>query len=159
MELNDAVKVLGQIPIFTKLEPTKLKLLAFASDYLSFESGETLFQAGDQSDGVYLIDDGEAEIVVVEGGHEIIIATYGKHQLIGEMAVIRNSPRTAMVRAKGALKALRVNGDLFLKVVTQNPDTALRVMQVLCHKIVTSMESYEQLEARLREAEERLKTS
>ena len=155
MELNDAVKVLGKIPIFTKLDPTKLKLLAFASDYLSFESGETLFRAGDQSDGVYLIDEGQTEVVVEEGGREIVIATHGKHQLIGEMAVIRNSPRSATVRAKGALKALRVNGDLFLKLVTQNPDTALRVMQVLCDKIVTSMESHEKLEARLRDAEGR----
>lgn len=159
MELNEAVKVLGKIPIFAKLEPAKLKLLAFASDYLTFENGETLFRAGERSDGVYLIDDGEAEVIVEEGGREIIVATHGKHKLIGEMAVIRNSSRAAMVRAKGTLKALRVNDDLFLKLVTQNPDTALRVMQLLCYNIVASMESYEKLEARLREAESRLKAT
>ena len=40
MDYGDAVKVLRGIPLFAKLDPAKLKLVAFASDYLTFEDGE-----------------------------------------------------------------------------------------------------------------------
>lgn len=153
MELDEAVRVLRTIPVFAKLEAAKLKLLAFASDRLTFEDGEALFRAGERPDGVYLIEEGEAEVVAEVGDREIIVATLGKHQLLGEMAVIRNEARSATVRARGRLKALRVNADFFLKLVTENPDTALKVMRALCDKLVLAMETHAELEDKVRALE------
>lgn len=150
MEYGEAVRVLRGIPLFATLDPAKLKLLAFASDYQTVEDGEALFQAGDPADSVYLIDQGEAEVVVTQDDHEIRVAVLTRHEMFGEMAIFRASPRTATVRAKGRLGVLRIDGKMFLQMVTENPATALGVMRALSDKLMRAMESYEEMEARVR---------
>ncbi len=150
MDYGDSVKVLRGIPLFAKLDPAKLKLVAFASDYLTFEDGEALFQVGEPADCAYLIEDGEAEVVAEVEGRDVIVSVLGKNQMFGEMALFLNSPRTATVRAKGPLGVLRIEADMFLGLVTENPDTALGVMRALSDKLTRAMESYEELDGKVR---------
>lgn len=150
MEFSDAVQVLRGTPIFSKLDPARLKLLAFASQYLTFEEGEALFHVGESSDGAYLIDEGEVSILAEKDGHEVCVAVLGRHDLFGEMAILRNAPRVATVRAKGRLGVLRIDGDMFLRMVTEDPHVALAVMRILCDKIANTLESFEEMEEKVR---------
>ena len=150
MEFSDAVQVLRGTPIFSRLDPARLKLIAFASQYLTFEDGEALFHVGEASDGAYLIDEGEVSILAEKDGHEVPVAVLGRHDLFGEMAILRNSPRVATVRARGRLGVLRINGDMFLGMVTEDPDVALAVMRILCDKIANTLESFEELDEKVR---------
>ena len=50
MSIKEEVEVLRNIPLFSKIEPAKLKLLAFTSERMTFESGQTLFQKGEPGD-------------------------------------------------------------------------------------------------------------
>ena len=68
------------------------------------------------------------------------------------MAVICNLPRTATVCARGPLKVLKIEGDVFLRLVTGNPDAALGVMRVLAERLMRFTEQYEQLKRGLRDA-------
>ena len=150
MDFGEAVQVLRSVPIFSKLDSSKLKLLAFASDYLTFEDGEVLFLEGEPADSAYLIDEGEVLICIGEAEREVVIGTLGHHELFGEMAIFRNSPRVATIRAKGAVKVLQIEGDMFLRLVTENPDTALGVMQMLSDKIARTTERFEVVEEQAR---------
>lgn len=150
MDYLDAVKVLRCIPMFASLDPSKLKLLAFASEYLTFEDGETLFHIGDPADSVYLIEDGEAGAYGEKNGHEMRVATLGRHEVIGEMAIFRNSARIATIRAHGRLKVVRIDGDMFLELVTRNPEAALGVMRALSEKIARATTDIEEMEGRMR---------
>ncbi|MAP13219.1 MAG: cyclic nucleotide-binding protein, partial [Gammaproteobacteria bacterium] len=49
--------------MFARLEPSRLKLLAFTSQNLSFGNGEELFRAGEPSDCAYVIMEGEVEVM------------------------------------------------------------------------------------------------
>ena len=62
MQLSEIVAVLRGIPLFASLGPSKLKLLAFSSDYLRLDTGEVLFLEGDRADNVYLIDEGDVDM-------------------------------------------------------------------------------------------------
>jgi CRP-like cAMP-binding protein len=150
VEYGEAVQVLRKIPIFSKLDTPKLKLLAFASDYLTFEDGEILFREGDPADCAYLIDDGGVLICTGETDCQVVVGTLGRHDLFGEMAIFRNAPRVATIRASGPVKVLRIDGDMFLRMVTENPDTALGVMRMLSEKIARTTEQFEALEERVR---------
>ena len=150
MDYLDAVKILRGIPIFASLAPSKLKLLAFASEYLTFEDGETLFHIGDPADCVYLIEEGEAGAYGEKDGREVLVAVLGRAEVFGEMAIFRNSTRSATIRAHGKLKVMRIDGNMFLELVTQNPDAALGVMRALSDKIARAMEEYEEMEGRVR---------
>ncbi len=150
MDYGEAVQVLRGIPLFAKLDPAKLKLLAFASEHLTFENGETLFQVGAAADSVFLIDQGEAEITVLAEGREIVISRLGKHDLFGEMAIFRRAPRSATVKANGRLGVLKIDAPMFLELVTENPETALGVMRLLSDKIARATENFEEMEGRVR---------
>ncbi|MBT3361233.1 MAG: Crp/Fnr family transcriptional regulator [Rhodospirillales bacterium] len=150
MDFGEAVQVLRSVPIFSKLDSSKLKLLAFACDYLTFDDCEVLFYEGEEADSAYLIDQGEVLICAGKADNEMVIGTLGRHELFGEMAIFRNSPRVATIRAKGQVKVLRVEGDMFLRMVTENPDTALGVMQMLSDKIARTTERFEVVEEQVR---------
>lgn len=153
MEFGDAVKLLRSVPLFEKVDPAKLKLLAFASDYLTFEDGEILAREGDHADTVFLIEEGDVDVMARIGDLEIAVAKLGRHALIGEMAIFRNTTRSATLRARGKVGVLSLAGDMFLRTVTENPDAALVVMRILSEKIAQATNLFERSQAQLKHLE------
>ena len=138
MDLNEEAFVLRNIPMFSSLDSSKLKLLAFASDEMTFEAGEELFRSGDAADCAYVVLDGEVDIVIDLTSDNQVSLVRGKNELIGEMGIISNAPRSATVRARTTVKALRISAELFIKLLRENADLALSVMRQLSHKLAVA---------------------
>src|SRR5262245_26813554 len=109
MSLHEEVEALRRVPLFAKIEPSKLKLLAFTSEKLEYEAGQDLFQQGDAGDALYIIMGGEADVIVVTPAGERVVAKLGKNNFIGEIAILCDVPRTATVRARSTLTTLRIS--------------------------------------------------
>ena len=135
MSLNKDVEVLRNIPLFAKIDPAKLKLLAFTSERLQYLSGDELFHQGDDGDAAYVILEGEADILVDTPKGSMKVARLGKNDIIGEIAILCDVPRTATVVAHSALETLRVSKDGFFHLVTQFPQVAIEVMSALAAKL------------------------
>ena len=103
MTLEEDVELLRNIPLFAKIEPSKLKLLAFTSQRLTFNPGDSLFKQGDDGDALYVIMEGEADVLVDTPGGQITVATMGKNDFVGDIAVLCDVPRTATVTATSKL--------------------------------------------------------
>ena len=86
MDLLREAELLRKVPMFSRLDSAKLKLLAFTSECLSFEDGEVLFEAGDPADSAYVIMEGEAEVIADTGSGAVVEATMGMNERFGEMA-------------------------------------------------------------------------
>jgi len=143
---NQAVSVLRGIPVFAPLDTASLKLLAFSSSYLSFEQGEALSHQGDPGDSVFVVHEGEVDVsLTLKDSGRIHLAQLGRNDIFGEMAVLCNLPRTADVHARGTLKVLKIEGDIFLQLVSGNPDAALGMMRMLAERLMRFTEQYEQL--------------
>lgn len=127
--------LLRKVPIFGGLDPTKLKLLAFTSRAVKYAPGENIVRINEPSDSAYVIIEGEAEIVAEAKSGDIVLDEIGRNEIIGEQGVLLNAPRSATVRAKTAVRALRISGDVFLRLLTDNPDCALHVMQELSTRV------------------------
>lgn len=140
MDLDETARVLKSIPLFSKLEPSKLKLLAFASDQFVYDDGEVVFGISETADAAYFIESGEAEVFIDRDDKHVKVNHLYAHDVFGEMALFLSSGRSATVVAKGQLKAMRLDGDMFIKMVTQNPDAALGVMIALSEKIANTSE-------------------
>ena len=153
MEFGDAVKVLRSIPMFAKVDPSKLKLLAFASEYLQFEDGEDLCREGDHADTVFLVDQGEVDVIAHVGGSDLAVAKLGRHALVGEMAIFRNTTRSATLRARGHVGVLSLSGDMFVRMVTENPDAAMVVMRILSEKIAQATQLFEDAQSHIKTLE------
>ncbi len=146
MQYREVVSMLRRIPLFSKLEPAKLKLLAFSSTYLTFEAGEELFREGDPADGAYIIEEGDVDVLTGHNDRMVKVGTLGKSDLFGEMALIMNETRTATIRAASQLRVLKIDADVFLRLVTEDPEAALSVMRSLSEKIARLTERYQELQ-------------
>ena len=143
MELLKEAETLGKVRLFAKLDPSKIKLLAFTSQLLTYEDGEVLFEEGDPADAAFVITEGEVEILADTARGKMVVGKLGKDQLFGELALFNNAPRSATLRAKGHLQALRIADDKFIKLVTENPGVALEVMRQLSDKLARSHKQVE----------------
>jgi CRP-like cAMP-binding protein len=65
----------------------------------------------------------------------IKVATLGKNDIIGEIAILCDVPRTATVVAHGNLETLRVSKDGFFHLVAQFPQVGIEVMSALASKL------------------------
>ena len=151
MDLKTEAEMLHKVPMFSKLELSKLKLVAFTSELCTFDEGEVLFEAGEAADSAYVIMAGEVEIVVETGAGQVVEGVLGPNQLFGELGVLTNSPRSATIRARDGLVALRISDEMFLKLLAENPEAALDVMRQLSEKLVRSHEQFVELQKELRE--------
>ena len=89
MNLNEEVELLKGVPIFARIEPAKLKLLAFTSERMTFAAGEELFHQGDPGDAYYAVAAGELD--ATQDGH--LLRRCGRGEGVGEIALLRQAAR------------------------------------------------------------------
>ena len=134
MSIDQEVDILRKIPLFANIDSAKLKLMCFASRRLTFQDGQSLCTQGEPGDSAYIIIDGDADVVVENNG-PLVVAKVGRNDIIGEIAILCDVPRTASVVATSELTALEITKDLFFRMVTDFPDMGVEVMRVLAHRL------------------------
>jgi CRP-like cAMP-binding protein len=149
VNVDDEAAVLSRVPTFAKLDAAKLKLLAFTSRALRFAPGEIVLRAGEPSDSTLLILEGTVEFVGQTGQGEFIINTAGPHQMVGEMGVLMNGPRTLTVRARDHVRVLRISAQVFLRLLSENPEVALDMMRQLSERLFATTRRLEKTQAAL----------
>jgi CRP-like cAMP-binding protein len=135
MSLQQEVDMLKRVPLFARIEPSKLKLLAFTSERLTFQAGQLLMKQGDAGDSAYVIMDGKADIHIDTPGGPLKVAEVGKNAFVGEMAILCDVPRTATVTATEAVTSLKISKDLFFRMVTEFPQMSVEIMRELAHRL------------------------
>ncbi len=135
MTLAKEVELLKNIPLFANVETSKLKLLAFTSERVSFKAGQVLFRQNDVAKSAFIIMDGEADVIVDNGAGPVTVAKVGKNDFVGEIAILCDVPRTATIKARTDLLTLCISKDLFFRLITEFPQMAVEVMRELAHRL------------------------
>jgi MFS family permease len=107
------LELLEAIPIFAPLPPTGIERLAQALEPVELTAGHVLFAAGDPGDRFYVIESGELG-VELQSGRKV----EGPGGWVGEIALLRDIPRTATVRALSDVRLLALDREVFLDAVT-----------------------------------------
>jgi len=136
MSLQQEFELLRKIPMFANIEPAKLKLLAFTSERLSYADGDVLFRQGDPGDAAFLIIAGRADVTIETDKGPLPVASLGDHDFVGEIAILCDVPRTATVTARSDLVALRINRDLFFRLIGEFPEIAKEIMRELADRLL-----------------------
>jgi CRP/FNR family cyclic AMP-dependent transcriptional regulator len=150
MSLQQDVDVLRNIPLFAKVEPSKLKLLAFTAERLSFNADQELFHQGDPGDSLYIILEGEAKVTVDSPSGPITVARVGKNDFFGDIAILCDVPRTATVTATKPLATLRITKELFFELVVQFPQISVEIMRELARRLEKTTRDYGEAMKRLK---------
>ena len=154
-ELGQDVEVLRNIPLFAKVEPEKLKLLAFTSERLEYMSGDELFHQGDYGDAAYIILEGEANVLVDtrpgrgQGRHP----RQERHHRRDRGPVRRAAHRDGG-RAQRA-ETLRVSKRIGFHLVTQFPQVGVEVMSELASRLHHTTQALTAARAKLDELDKR----
>jgi CRP-like cAMP-binding protein len=135
VSIEDEIRALQQIPIFQDLEVSKLKLMAFAGQRISYRKDEMIFAQGAPPDAVYIILEGDVDVIRLAGSNSVLLARLGKNELIGEMGVLCDKPRNAMIVAHTDVQALRIDKATFLHIVHQVPQLAIAIIRELSGRL------------------------
>lgn len=146
MTLETEVKSLQGLPMFRGVDPVRLKLLAFASERLRFEPGETVFHQGETSDAAFVILSGLVDVTLETPTGPIPLARVGKGAMIGEMGILCDRTRTATCSAAEPTDMLKIGRDLFYDMLREFPQMAIAVMRDLAKRLE---HANEQIAARL----------
>jgi len=134
VSIEQEVEILRRIPLFANVEPAKLKLMCFASERITYKSGQSLCEQGDIGDAAYIIIEGNADVIVSREA-PMVVAQVGKDDIVGEIAILVDIPRTATVTATNELTALKITKDLFFRMVTDFPEMGVEIMRVLAQRL------------------------
>ena len=126
---------LRKIPLFRRLNESNLQLLAFTSETRVYRPGETLIRQSEQSDEAYIILKGRVGVEVDTGTGPSEVAQLGKNELIGEIAVLCGTARSATVVAIEEVRVLRIDKSTFFRLMREFPEIAEEVMRVLALRL------------------------
>ena len=135
MALNEEVEALRAIPLFQRIEASKLRLLAFTSERVRFQPGDLVVEEGDIGDAAYIVLEGAAEVLVETPQGPLKVAEVGRNDIVGEIAILIDVPRTATVRTTEAMTALRISKELFFRLVAEFPQMAVEIMRELAQRL------------------------
>ena len=138
MSLEQEVELIRQFPIFAKIQPAMQKLLCFSAERLTYAAGQVMFNAGDAGDAAYIVIEGSVEISVPTPAGPIVVNTLGRNDIIGEIAIFGDVPRTATAKALSKVETLKISKELFIKVVRENPDAAIELIKILASRLANT---------------------
>lgn len=147
MNLNEEVEVLKGVPLFSKIEPAKLKLIAFTSERMTYGSGQEVCHQGDPGDAMYVILGGAADVLIETDKGSLRVAELKKNGFFGETAILCDAPRNATIKASESLLTLKISKDMFYRLVSEVPAVAIEMLRELAHRVEDTNQKLRELTA------------
>lgn len=136
--------VLPEIPIFQNLNRDQIDELSTWLTRREIESGKTLFNERDPSDGLYVLARGDVEVLKQTAGGALVIAELEAPTVIGEMGLLIEETRSAAVRTQSRIVAGFLPVELFERMLAERNITALLIAlnlgRIACQRLRVTTE-------------------
>ena len=100
-----------------------------------YRDGDVIIRQGDVDDCMYVIQEGQVEIVLESQGQENILTILDTGDFFGEMALFDKDVRSATVRALGNTKVLTVDKKSLMRRFLEDPSLAFRLVETMSKRI------------------------
>jgi len=137
MTLEERLRALIEVPEFRDMAPDDRAVLAAAMHEEFFAAGETVVEAGEHADRVFVLCDGQ--LAVTQPGRSGIVRMLERGALLGELAFFEDEVRTATVRADSDTVLLSLPFENFRAFLLAYPGSAL----ILAGRIVRALRRLE----------------
>lgn len=128
--------LLSHIPLFQKLDEDEKQSLANVMEVKVAKKGETLFRFGDLGDSLYIVREGEVDLVVRDHtGERVLLRKTGPGEMFGELSMLDNGPRTASAEVMEDTELLVLGQDDLLSFLSKRPDAAIDLLAALAGRI------------------------
>ena len=129
------VPFLRRVRLFSELDDHTLREIANAAVEQGWERGQEIVRQGDTGVGAFIIRSGKVEVVQDHAGAAEKIAELGAGDVFGEMALLDEFPRSAMVRAVEPTTCLQITRWHFRGILESHPQIALKLLPVLTKRV------------------------
>ncbi|MFC1491241.1 cyclic nucleotide-binding domain-containing protein [Nitrospinota bacterium] len=127
---------LKSINLFESMSPEQLKILSNISEEMTFNTGDVLFNEGDPADYLYIIVDGEIEIIKNHASpQQVRLAVLGTKASFGEMAIFGSEGRSATAVASMDSSFLAMRKEHLLLLIQENPTISTAIVFQLANII------------------------
>jgi uncharacterized protein YhbP (UPF0306 family) len=117
--------------VFSDLPLQSVANLSGELQILDFPAGEVIAREGGPADKFFIVVDGEVEVDRKGVGEDATPASLGPGQFFGELAILRDRPRTATLTARGPTRLLAMERDTFRDIVAQSLGTTTNFDEVV----------------------------
>lgn len=115
--MNDIADVLRGLPYFADLPQALLDQVCRESERVKVEAETTIIEEDSRSEDMFVIVDGEFRVTKQGTDREVVLATLGPGEVVGEIALLDNAPRTASVTATTASTMIRIPANAFEELI------------------------------------------
>jgi CRP-like cAMP-binding protein len=131
----EVAALLRGVEMFSGLESRQLRNVARLCLARDYASGEWLIHYGDTGLGMFILVQGRAEVLQVEGDRQLRLATLSAGDCVGEMALIDAAPRSASVRVLEELRCLLLTRDSFNALTRKDPKVLWGIVPLLVRRL------------------------
>jgi CRP/FNR family transcriptional regulator, cyclic AMP receptor protein len=130
-------ETLKQVPLFAGLNKKELQTLAKSCQERTYKAGTTIIKQGDTGVGLYIITQGHARVTQEQNPDraEVVLNNVGPGEVLGEMALLDDLPRSANVIAVDDVTAVLLPVWEFRAALRSNPEIGLKLLSVLSHRL------------------------
>lgn len=148
MALEDDIRTLDGVGLFSLLNADQLRLLAFGAERVRLLKGRELYRPGARADCAYVVQEGAVDLFEDTEGQRRVLATATPGSMLGEFALISETERmTGAIAAEDSV-VIRLNRSLFRRVLEEYPEVAARIHDEIAHRLATMVQRLSRLEAR-----------
>lgn len=122
---------LRELDIFSACTPRQLELVGKVADEVHLPAGTTLMREGKPGHECFILIDGRAKVSI--RGHKM--ATLHSGDIVGEMALIEQEPRSATVVTTTPVRALALTPQAFAAILDNAPAVARRVLRLMARRL------------------------
>jgi CRP/FNR family cyclic AMP-dependent transcriptional regulator len=128
---------LSHVDLFANLDKKELQALARGCQERQYSAGTTILSQGDSGVGLYIIKSGKVRILHSSSPDrpDEELATAGAGDVIGEMSLLDDLPRSASIVAVDDVTALLLPIWEFRTTLQSHPDIALKLLSVLSRRL------------------------
>lgn len=132
---------LSRIPVFSLLSSKELALLARIVHLRHYSPGETVIKRGVHQSGFYLIRTGSVHIMRQKINQAAtVVATLGSHELLGEFALLDNTPRTSSIVAAEVSELIGFFKPDLMDILVTNPQLGCKILLRLAEEMSKSLQ-------------------
>jgi CRP-like cAMP-binding protein len=114
-----------------------------------YQDGENIVRQGEVGECMYVIQEGQVEIICENNGEEVCLAIRETGEFFGEMAIFERTVRSATVRALGPARILTIDKKKFLRRIQEDPTLAFRIVEIMSRRIRELSEEVSQLKGQV----------
>ena len=135
--MDELARLLGHVDLFDGLDPSTLEALADQLEVEYVSAGSTIVEEGEAGDCLYIVDSGRLRVSKMVDGSEIVLRELSRADVVGEMALLDDRPRSATVRAVRDSRIYRLGASSFADLVTQRPSVLSQVARLLITRLTS----------------------